>query len=47
MMDLEINWISIPPCPQQNDGFSCGIFVFGFYEAIVENLGLFRENPGE
>ena len=26
MMDLATNWIIIPSCLQQNNGFRCGIF---------------------
>ena len=47
MVDSDINWISIPPCPQQSDGFSCVIFYLWFIQAIVENLGGFRETSGE
>ena len=47
MMDKEMNLIIIPYLPQQNDRFSCGVFVFGSYEPLLKTWDCFektREN---
>ena len=47
MMYSKTNWIIFLSCLEQKKLSSCGIFYLWFVWAIVENLVLFRENPGE